>query len=135
MRLILVDRGREFCEVLRGQFRSHPEVEVVCGRFEELPAFDCVVTAGNSFGLMDAGMDLAVVRHFGRHVMDRIQKQILDDHLGEQPVGTHWGAGTFTGVARPGKTLLGVSFELAGDNPGDKVPPQGIRDQDGYYGR
>ena len=88
MRLILVDRDKEFCDVLRYQFRSHPEVQVVCGRFEELPSFDCVVTAGNSFGLMDAGMDLAVVRFFGRHVMERIQKQILDDHLGEQPVGT-----------------------------------------------
>ena len=70
------------------QFRSHPEVQVVCGRFEDLPSFDCVVTAGNSFGLMDAGMDLAVVRFFGRHVMERIQKQILEDFLGEQPVGT-----------------------------------------------
>jgi O-acetyl-ADP-ribose deacetylase (regulator of RNase III) len=37
---------------------------------------------------MDAGMDLAVVRHFGRHVMEYIQKKILDDYLGEQPVGT-----------------------------------------------
>jgi O-acetyl-ADP-ribose deacetylase (regulator of RNase III) len=88
MRLILVDRGKEFCDVLRWQFRSHPEVEVVCGRFEELPNFDCVVTAGNSFGLMDAGMDLAVVRYFGKHVMELIQKQILEDYLGEQPVGT-----------------------------------------------
>ena len=60
----------------------------MCGRFEDLPSFDCVVTAGNSFGLMDAGMDLAVVRFFGRHVMERIQKQIIDDYLGEQPVGT-----------------------------------------------
>jgi hypothetical protein len=77
MRLILVDRGREFCEVARSQFRAHPEVEVVCGRFEELPAFDCVITAGNSFGLMDAGMDLAVVRFFGSQVMEAIQKQIL----------------------------------------------------------
>ena len=88
MRLILVDRGKEFCDVLRWRFRSHPEVEIVCGRFEDLPSFDCVVTAGNSFGLMDAGMDLAVVRFFGRHVMELIQKQILDDYLGEQPVGT-----------------------------------------------
>lgn len=88
MRLIIVDRGKEFCDVACWQFRSHPEVQVVCGRFEDLPAFDCVVTAGNSFGLMDAGMDLAVVRFFGRHVMERIQKQILDDFLGEQPVGT-----------------------------------------------
>ena len=89
MRLILVDRGKEFSDVLRRQFRSHPEVQVVCGRFEDLPSFDCVVTAGNSFGLMDTGMDLAVVRFFGHHVTwSRIQKQILEDHLGEQPVGT-----------------------------------------------
>lgn len=88
MRFILVDRGSEFCEVLRWQFRAHPEVEIVCGKFEDLPVFDCVVTAGNSFGLMDAGMDLAVVRYFGRHVMELIQKRILEDYLGEQPVGT-----------------------------------------------
>lgn len=88
MRLIIVDRGKEFCDVAQWQFRSHPEVQVFCGRFEDVPSFDCVVTAGNSFGLMDAGMDLAVVRFFGRHVMERIQKQILDDFLGEQPVGT-----------------------------------------------
>jgi hypothetical protein len=59
MRLILVDRGKDFSGILRWQFRSHPEVQIVCGRFEDLPSFDCVVTAGNSFGLMDAGMDLA----------------------------------------------------------------------------
>ena len=88
MRLILVDKGREFCDVLRRQFSSHPEVQIVCGRFEDLPAFDCVVAAGNSFGLMDAGMDLAVVRFFGHHVMERIQTRILEDYLGEQPVGT-----------------------------------------------
>jgi O-acetyl-ADP-ribose deacetylase (regulator of RNase III) len=88
MRLIFVDKGKEFCEVMRWQFRSRPEIEIVCGRFEDLPTFDCVVTAGNSFGLMDAGMDLAVVRYFGRQVMELTQKQILDDYLGEQPVGS-----------------------------------------------
>ncbi|MGB0582466.1 MAG: macro domain-containing protein, partial [Limisphaerales bacterium] len=88
MRLILVDRDKEGTDVLRWQFREHPKVEVVCGRFEDLPFFDCVVTAGNSFGLMDAGIDLAVVKFFGTHLMERIQKRILEDHLGEQPVGT-----------------------------------------------
>jgi len=34
------------------------------------------------------GMDLAVVKYFGEQVMERIQKKILEDHLGEQPVGT-----------------------------------------------
>lgn len=88
MRLILVDKGKDFCDVLRWQFRKHPEVEIVCGRFEDLPRFDCVITAGNSFGLMDAGMDLAVVKFFGPHVVERIQQRILKDYLGEQPVGT-----------------------------------------------
>jgi O-acetyl-ADP-ribose deacetylase (regulator of RNase III) len=88
MQLILVDPSRDFAAILTERFRSNPEVKIVCGRFEDLPEFDCVVTAGNSFGLMDAGMDLAVVRYFGEDLMHRIQKAILDDFLGEQPVGT-----------------------------------------------
>ena len=88
MRLVIVDRGKECSDILRWQFRAHPEVQVVCGRFEELSEFDCVVTAGNSFGLTDAGMDLALVRFFGTHVMEQVQQQILEDYLGEQPVGT-----------------------------------------------
>ena len=74
--------------MMEWQFRSHPEVQVVCGRFESLPAFDCIVTAANSFGLMDAGIDRAVVKFFGEVVMQRAQKRILEDYLGEQPVGT-----------------------------------------------
>jgi hypothetical protein len=50
-------------------------------------------------------------------------------------IGSHWGEAFHSGIARPGKTLLGVSFELAGDRPGDKVAPQGIRDRDEYYGK
>ena len=88
MRLAIVSRDREFGEVARWEFRTHPEVEVIHGRFEDVPEFDCVVTAGNSFGLMDAGMDLAVVKFFGTHVMESIQQLILQEHLGEQPVGT-----------------------------------------------
>ncbi len=51
-------------------------------------------------------------------------------------VGDHWGEGTFTGNARPGRKPLGVLFELAkGDAPADKVPPQGAREWDAYIGR
>jgi hypothetical protein len=50
-------------------------------------------------------------------------------------VGSHWGEAFHSGVARPGKSLLGVSFELAGDRPGDKVAPQGIRNLDEYFGK
>ena len=73
---------------MQWQFRTHTEVEVACGKFESLPSFDCIVTAANSFGLMDAGIDRAVVKFFGEGVMHAVQKRILEDYLGEQPVGT-----------------------------------------------
>jgi O-acetyl-ADP-ribose deacetylase (regulator of RNase III) len=88
MRLILVDPNKEACDVMRWQFRSHPEVQVVCGRFESLAAFDCIITAANSFGLMDAGIDRAVVKFFGEAIMLAVQKRVLEEYLGEQPVGT-----------------------------------------------
>lgn len=49
-------------------------------------------------------------------------------------VGTHWGEHPHNSPARPGKGLLGQSFELAADRPGDRVPPQGTRDRDKYFG-
>jgi O-acetyl-ADP-ribose deacetylase (regulator of RNase III) len=88
MRLILVDPNKETCDVMRWQFRSRPEVQIVCDRFEKLPRFDCIVTAGNSFGLMDAGIDRAVVKFFGESIQRAVQDQIIADYLGEQPVGT-----------------------------------------------
>ena len=75
-------------DTVRWQFRSHPEVEILHGDFESVPFYDCIATAGNSFGLMDAGIDRAVVKFFGEPLLAAIQQRILDDYLGEQPVGT-----------------------------------------------
>jgi hypothetical protein len=50
-------------------------------------------------------------------------------------VGDHWGEGTFTRGARPGRTPLGIAFELAdGRQPGDSVPPQAAREVQEYFG-
>ena len=57
-------------------------------RFESLPPHDCFVTAGNAFGIMTAGIDAAVVALFGEELMARVQQRILEEYLGEQPVGT-----------------------------------------------
>jgi O-acetyl-ADP-ribose deacetylase (regulator of RNase III) len=46
------------------------------------------VTAGNSYGLMSAGTDAAVVREFGPRLQEAVQLRIMNDFLGEQPVGT-----------------------------------------------
>ena len=51
-------------------------------------------------------------------------------------VGDHWGEAGANGGSRPGRTPLGLAFELAdGSRPLDGIPPQGVRDRHGYLGR
>jgi hypothetical protein len=51
-------------------------------------------------------------------------------------VGDHWGEGTYTKGARPGRSTLGVAFTLADPTkPGETIPPQGIRDAGAYWGQ
>ncbi|MBN1887060.1 MAG: macro domain-containing protein [Thermoflexales bacterium] len=88
LRLILVAPDPFLCSAFRQHFEGLPNVEVVDGRFEDLPEFDCMVSAANSFGLMDGGVDYAIVRFFGAALEDRVQQHILEEYLGEQPVGT-----------------------------------------------
>ena len=86
--LILVDPNEALCREWEMAFEKRPGVSVVCGRFEALPEFDCMVSAANSFGLMDGGVDLAITRFFGVPLMERVQAHILQEYLGEQPIGT-----------------------------------------------
>jgi O-acetyl-ADP-ribose deacetylase (regulator of RNase III) len=88
LRLVLVDPNPAMCAAWRQHFNGLPNVEVVTAYFEQLPAFDCMVSAANSFGLMDGGVDLAIARFFGDDLKDRVRRCILDEFLGEQPVGT-----------------------------------------------
>ena len=87
-RLWLVHPEDAMCTAFRERFAGLPNVRVVKGLFEDLEPYDCFVTAGNAFGLMTAGIDAAVVRFFGEPLMQRIQQRIMDQFLGEQPVGT-----------------------------------------------
>jgi O-acetyl-ADP-ribose deacetylase (regulator of RNase III) len=86
--LWLVHPDGEMCAAFHRRFADLPNVRVVEAKFEELEPHDCFVTAGNAFGIMTAGIDAAVVRFFGEDLMRRIQHRIMDEYLGEQPVGT-----------------------------------------------
>jgi O-acetyl-ADP-ribose deacetylase (regulator of RNase III) len=70
------------------QFNRMPDIRVVASSFEELPPYDAFVTAGNSYGIMTAGIDAAVVRAFGPSIIEAVQFRILNEFLGEQPVGS-----------------------------------------------
>ena len=86
--LWLVHPEEAMCAAFGQRFAGLPGVQVIRGPFEDLPPHDCFVTAGNAFGLMTAGIDAAVVRRFGESLMQRVQHRIMDDFLGEQPIGT-----------------------------------------------
>jgi len=86
--LWLVHPDEAMCDAFRLRFDGLPGVRVVRAKFEELESHDCFVTAGNSFGLMSAGIDAAVVRFFGEPLMQRVQYRVMDEYFGEQPVGT-----------------------------------------------
>jgi O-acetyl-ADP-ribose deacetylase (regulator of RNase III) len=88
LKLILVDPKTELCQAWEKQFKTQPSVTIANDRFENLSEFDCMVSAANSFGLMDGGVDLAIIQFFGIDLMDRVQQHILNEYLGEQPVGT-----------------------------------------------
>ncbi|KAL0487372.1 dual specificity protein phosphatase [Acrasis kona] len=105
--LVLVDINFELCKQFKlhfGKFmrRNHhilqqqqaqsgqafPKVQIKCLRFEDLNNFDCMVSAANSFGLMDGGIDASITHYFGDQVEMRVQQHILRYYDGEQPVGT-----------------------------------------------
>jgi hypothetical protein len=73
------------------------------------------------------------VKLHGRLEFDRVAERLT--RFDVVAAGDHWGSGTYTGNARPGKSLLGVAFELSkGDRPGDRVPPQAAREVAAYLG-
>ena len=87
-RLILADPQPGMCDAWRVAFQSFEEVEIRNQKFESVAEYDCMVSAANSFGLMDGGVDLAIVNYFGKDLESRVQSHILDHYNGEQPVGS-----------------------------------------------
>jgi O-acetyl-ADP-ribose deacetylase (regulator of RNase III) len=88
LKLILVAPNPLLYEAFQKYFNSFPNVEIVNNYFEWLPEFDCIVSPANSFGMMDGGIDADIIRFFGKSLMDKVQQRILEEYLGEQPVGT-----------------------------------------------
>ncbi len=86
--LWLIHPEEEMCNAFRLRFEGLPKVTVIQSRFEDLPPHDCFVTAANAFGIMNAGIDAAVIHFHGQELMRRIQARIMDEFLGEQPIGT-----------------------------------------------
>ncbi len=87
-KLILIAPDYSLYQAFQENFSYLPRVEIVNNYFQKLEEYDCLVSPANSFGMMDGGMDAAITKFFGRSLEEKVQKRILDDYLGEQPIGT-----------------------------------------------
>ncbi|MEM7657348.1 MAG: macro domain-containing protein [Bacteroidota bacterium] len=86
--LWLVDPNIALVHAWKKAFAAFPEITILEGKFEEVEMFDCMVSAANSFGLMDGGVDLAISNFFGWDLQQQVQQRIIAEYWGEQPVGT-----------------------------------------------
>lgn len=88
LKLILLDTKTFLCRTFADYFEGLPNVEIVNGTFEDLPFFDCVVTASSSLSSANNKVDAAVLQFFGEDVEKLLQKRIQEEYLGEQPIGS-----------------------------------------------
>lgn len=88
MKLILSAPVPAMAEAFNRAFEGIEDVEVIAAPFETINEFDCMVSAANSFGLMDGGVDAAITAFFGDQLQSRVQRHIVNYWGGEQPVGT-----------------------------------------------
>ena len=81
-KIIFYDINIGMCDAWAKLFKDIEEIDIQNVPFEDIKA-TFVVTAGNSFGIMTGGIDLAVRNYFGIEVQDAIQ-EILFFQLGHK---------------------------------------------------
>jgi O-acetyl-ADP-ribose deacetylase (regulator of RNase III) len=113
-KLILSAVQEDLYQAFKKHFAKFPEVEVVFKPFEQVE-FDCVVSAANSFGLMDGGVDQAITDYFGLQMMKRVQQEVINQYYGEQPVGTSM-------IVRGNADLLPEGNKYVAHTPTMRIP-------------
>lgn len=90
MKIYLIEREINKFKYLKAYFENE-DVILINDDFKNFinkNIVQCIVSPGNSFGLMDGGYDLALTEWYGNQLQDRVQKYIINNYYGEQPVGT-----------------------------------------------
>ncbi|MDO5092225.1 MAG: macro domain-containing protein [Propionibacteriaceae bacterium] len=87
--LVLVDLDEDLTTAWRTEFDEWADdVEIHTARIDSVLAeVDAVVSAGNSYGEMNGGVDLAITRALPQ-AQHRVWQHLGEQHFGYQPVGT-----------------------------------------------
>ncbi len=89
MKIQLVDRNKKLCEVWKSYFADCEDVSIHHADYLDIPATHYVSPA-NSFGFMDGGIDILLVRFYEEHDVDiqnEVRKMIIGRFNGEVLVG------------------------------------------------
>jgi O-acetyl-ADP-ribose deacetylase (regulator of RNase III) len=86
LHLHLCDRNTPLCDAWREAFADVPLSTVHQQDFFSIEA-DVMVCGGNSLGLMESGLELAIALKLGRHIGARVREQIQRTHGGILPIG------------------------------------------------
>lgn len=79
---------RAYSDAVFREFAGETNWEYRVGVFEDIGWCDTMITAGNSYGIMDGGLDKAVRDYFGGGVQAVVQTAIAKQHSGVLPPGT-----------------------------------------------
>ncbi|MCS6915004.1 MAG: macro domain-containing protein [Myxococcales bacterium] len=86
LHLHLCDRNTPLRDAWEAMFADQPLVTVHLDDFFAVEA-DIMVAGGDSLGLMDSGLELAIALKLGPFIRERIQEALRRDHDGMLPVG------------------------------------------------
>lgn len=90
MQIYIIEKDFNKFKYLQLYFKDE-NVILVNESFEEFiknTKVQCVVSPANSFGIMDGGYDLALTKWYGNQLQERVQKYIIENYYGEQPVAS-----------------------------------------------
>ena len=105
MKIFLLDINQDIINAWKSLFVDVDNVDVVHSDFDSFMRshkVDCVVSPGNSRGVMAGGYDRALSEYFGWDLTKRVQAYINKNFEGQQPVGSSFIIDTLT----PGINLI-----------------------------
>ncbi|MBQ0045668.1 MAG: macro domain-containing protein [Mycoplasma sp.] len=92
MKIYLLDNNELITTAWKQYFYDCKDVEIVTDEFKHFMdnhKVDCVVSPGNSKGIMLGGYDLAITKYFGDKLTNKVQTYIAKTYKGGyQPVGS-----------------------------------------------
>lgn len=87
IKFTFVGKNTETINALKKHFGDLLNIDIIKCDISQIPFADCIVSPGNSYGLMDGGVD-RTINYMLDGISDRVQNVIENVYYGEQPVGS-----------------------------------------------